>query len=104
MSKKKIDELSATRLVLQKELETVEVQLYKLEGSYLQSCAEIGTVLDGWCNYQRTSKKKRVYTDHDRVFTLSSATGIATAEKYGLVSAPTRRRLGVVAEQASPPS
>lgn len=93
---KKLEELIKARTSLQKELETVEVQLYKLETTYLQSSQEVGTVLDGWCNSHRgAARKRRNFESTDRIFTLSSATGLATAEKNGLLaSASVKRKVG----------
>eukprot|EP00760_Papus_ankaliazontas_P015780 PhM_4_TR16723/c0_g1_i1/m.83338/K11344/EAF6; chromatin modification-related protein EAF6 len=83
-----IEDVRSARKQLQQELEKVESQLYKLEGNYLQSCLDVGTILDGWTAYsklERGAKKRRTFSENDRVFTLSSSTGYATANKFGLV-------------------
>eukprot|EP00759_Apiculatamorpha_spiralis_P010855 PhF_6_TR17882/c0_g1_i2/m.26852/K11344/EAF6; chromatin modification-related protein EAF6 len=89
---KKIEELMKARAAIQAELEKVEVQIYQVEGKYLRSGIEMGTILDGWVGVERpVARKKRPYTETDRIFTLSSATGLATAEKHGLLPLPKRK-------------
>lgn len=72
--KKNLKELIAKKRAMDKSLNTLEEQLYKLEGAYLEDTPS-GNVVRGFENYVKGSQtKKRIgLSEQDRVFSMSSA-------------------------------
>lgn len=67
---------------LREELARVEKQIYHLETSYLENTAQIGNLVRGWGEVSTSrSNQKRKIRPEDRIFTQSSATGMAANEE-----------------------
>jgi Histone acetyltransferase subunit NuA4 len=78
---------SKRRKELRKELALLEKQIFDLETTYLEETKEIGNIFHGWNSYLSTEKVKgkKVITNEERLFSLSSVTSPASkkSEKDG---------------------
>jgi chromatin modification-related protein EAF6 len=72
--KKELRELINRKRVMDKNLTTLEDQIYKFEGAYLEDASN-GNIMKGYDNYMKTNQTKRrgTFSDQDRLFSLSSA-------------------------------
>ncbi|PIN14757.1 hypothetical protein CDL12_12613 [Handroanthus impetiginosus] len=81
-----LSSLLSKREKLQKELRSVEKQVYELETSYLQETTTFGNALKGFEGFLSSSKntanlkRSRKFQPEDRVFSLSSVTSPAVGE------------------------
>jgi len=78
-----LESLIAEDKRLKEELLQLELQIYGLEQTYLQSTAQVGNLVRGWGDLltsKPTSKKKYKITDDDRIFSQSSATALRSVQ------------------------
>ena len=74
---------SKRRKELRKELALLEKQIFDLETTYLEETKDIGNIFQGWTTYLSNEKVKgkKVVTNDERLFSLSSVTSPATTKK-----------------------
>lgn len=72
--KKELKEMISKKRTLDKNLNSLEEQIYKYEGSYLED-TQNGNVIKGFDNYVKNNPNKRraTFSEQDRLFSLSSA-------------------------------
>lgn len=72
--KKELKELINKKRTMDKNLNTLEDQIYKFEGAYLEDTSN-GNIIRGYDNYIKTNQTKRraSLNETDRLFSLSSA-------------------------------
>lgn len=72
--KKELKEMISKKRTLDKNLNNLEEQIYKYEGSYLED-TQNGNVIKGFDNYIKNNPNKRraTFSEQDRLFSLSSA-------------------------------
>lgn len=72
-----LEGLLEKKLELEQELAQLEIQIFDLEGSYLEESTQFGNVLKGWEGFLnaaqlKNSGVKRTVKDGERMFSLSS--------------------------------
>ena len=68
---------------LKNELNSLEKQLFELEGKYLEETRDFGNILTGWNQYlslERGKIRKQVSND-ERLFSLSSVTSLCSSRE-----------------------
>ncbi|ODQ64796.1 NuA4-domain-containing protein [Nadsonia fulvescens var. elongata DSM 6958] len=79
--KKSLKELISKKRNLDKSLNSLEEQIYKIEGAYLEETNSHGNIVKGFENYIKSgasssvsnSRKRSALNENDRIFSLSSA-------------------------------
>jgi chromatin modification-related protein EAF6 len=75
-----LEKLREKKAQIEAKLESLEKQIYALEGSYLVDTRHLGNILTGWDSYltSRSGALKRPmkFKDADRLFSLSSVTSM----------------------------
>jgi chromatin modification-related protein EAF6 len=85
---------SKRRKELRKELALLEKQIFDLETTYLEETKDIGNIFQGWTTYLSNEKVKgkKVVTNDERLFSLSSVTSPATKKTEKSGSGATNKR------------
>jgi chromatin modification-related protein EAF6 len=85
---------SKRRKELRKELALLEKQIFDLETTYLEETKDIGNIFQGWTTYLSNEKVKgkKVVTNYERLFSLSSVTSPATKKTEKSGSGATKKR------------
>jgi chromatin modification-related protein EAF6 len=68
------------------ELAHIEKQIYDLETTYLEDTQNFGNIFVGWNKYfsaNEKSRKRRAVSNHERLFSLSSASSPAALKEDG---------------------
>ncbi|KAK9458263.1 histone acetyltransferase subunit NuA4-domain-containing protein [Dipodascopsis uninucleata] len=89
--KKDLRDMISKKKAIDKNLASLEEQIYKYEEAYLEDTPN-GNIIKGFDNYLKTAstigsgssssfRKKTTYTENDRLFSLSSATYLKTVHK-----------------------
>lgn len=73
-ARKELRDLLARKKQADKDLATLESQIYKLEGSYLEDTQQGGNIVRGFDGYIKgvTNNRKSHFSESDRLFSLSS--------------------------------
>ena len=85
-----ITKAKAKRTFLEKELHTLETQIYNLETSYLSDTSHIGNLVKGWSGYLSNRSappitKKQRFKDSDRIFSLSSVDAVEVCSFFSVL-------------------
>ncbi|CAN6669147.1 hypothetical protein TRVA0_041S00738 [Trichomonascus vanleenenianus] len=82
--RKSLKELINKKRTLDKNLNSLEEEIYRTEGSYLED-TQNGNAVRGFDNYMKSNPNKRrmTFTNQDRMFSLSSAVFLKSLEEEG---------------------
>ncbi|ODQ52314.1 NuA4-domain-containing protein [Saitoella complicata NRRL Y-17804] len=86
--KKELKSIISQKRTLDKNLASLEEQIFTLEGQYLEDTAQGGNIIRGFENFLKsnTSRRRTEFSENDRLFSLSSASYLRTLKDNGAES------------------